>query len=737
MKHSTFLPAIAIAASIVVVTTTTGRAQFVPTMPAECRPFTKTIPAGTEFEVKSWSAQSAGGELLTRIAFTDTIEIPGRKVEKPETANGEAGKIVLIDTRDGETMHQISLTEKGEIDKSVQPITLSERLFIDVSKWSLDAREAIFDDSGAAARMTAADSKNSGLFRFEPQRSERLRRRLFAGALNELVIPAGARITVKDFKLDDLTVTYVLKNLSTPNALKHLPVPNFADWFGLKFKMPHSSTLEMLPNPADDGSLRVLVANRVVEGTSVELGVVHRNIPFNQVAFRGCIGLKSIANRNIPWSRLKAEDLVWLEIDNATATSAKSGVAQVNVKIPALPETVESNAIGRRGKVAIYTPGFGDTVQNWLFGGEENARIAIWASDGNDIVYVGSTTHFVDDHIAALIASIAAFLIAYFIVAILWKNKTNNAAATLMQALYPLNVVRGHNGTASLANLQIYWWSLAVFGLMIFVWVATGGLATINETILWLLGVGGAGSLAAKAVAINTRRALPTQQEIEREELADKVPVNFWQLISDDGRLDLTRLQMLLFTVITGIFVVTTVWTQVTFPEIPNELLALMGISNGVYVLGKLAKTDPLANNPFAIVASLQYQLTLKSDFIASREEKNEKLKEEIEKLKKQIGILDTEMEEPKKEIAKLDEEIKGLESDKAASEEKEKKKKERDALKAEIKKPETEKTKLEDELKNQNAESKALGEQIEKLKTEKTELETKIEEAKKKIKDE
>jgi len=53
------------------------------------------------------------------------------------------------------------------------------------------------------------------------------------------------------------------------------------------------------------------------------------------------------------------------------------------------------------------------------------------------------------------------------------------------------------------------------------------------------------------------------------------------------GEVDVTRVQMLFFTVITALFVAMTVATTYVIPDIPTGFLLLMGISNGVYLGNK------------------------------------------------------------------------------------------------------------------------------------------------------
>jgi hypothetical protein len=60
---------------------------------------------------------------------------------------------------------------------------------------------------------------------------------------------------------------------------------------------------------------------------------------------------------------------------------------------------------------------------------------------------------------------------------------------------------------------------------------------------------------------------------------------------SDGSEVDLARLQMLIFTSIAAVFTGLTLFNTGTIPDIPVGELALVGVSNGVYLASK-AVTD-------------------------------------------------------------------------------------------------------------------------------------------------
>ena len=68
----------------------------------------------------------------------------------------------------------------------------------------------------------------------------------------------------------------------------------------------------------------------------------------------------------------------------------------------------------------------------------------------------------------------------------------------------------------------------------------------------------------------------------------------FNESVKDDGtttrEIDVARYQMLLFTLITAVFVLMRVVTSYVIPEIPEGFVTLVGISNGVYMGSKIAQ---------------------------------------------------------------------------------------------------------------------------------------------------
>jgi len=227
-------------------------------------------------------------------------------------------------------------------------------------------------------------------------------------------------------------------------------------------------------------------------------------------------------------------------------------------------------------------------------------------------------------------------IIALAIVAIL-----AHARGTPGQGL--LRLITTRDGTASLSSLQMLIWTVVVVFSAAYVMALSGNLIDVTPGTLVLLGIAGASSVAAalqpsRPVLIRRLSALQAElsvaqaaeeavkREVERirlsgqpidaathvrleeaaglvdsardrlaqarDEISRKGPA--WSdLIAPIDRsrgIDMTRVQMLVFTVVSAGFVLLKVLNTYVIPDIPDGYMVLMGISNGLY-MGARAST--------------------------------------------------------------------------------------------------------------------------------------------------
>ena len=147
--------------------------------------------------------------------------------------------------------------------------------------------------------------------------------------------------------------------------------------------------------------------------------------------------------------------------------------------------------------------------------------------------------------------------------------------------LDPIWFVSGKHGSASLSLAQVLLWTVLVFSASFYVLVVSGKLLDLTNEVLMLVGIAGGSSVLAKITA-------STKGDKGVKNVAPEPKDPKWlDLFQTEGRPDLTKVQMALFTTLAAIFVTAQIYGTLQFPELPAGLLTLIGISNGVYLGAK------------------------------------------------------------------------------------------------------------------------------------------------------
>jgi hypothetical protein len=160
-----------------------------------------------------------------------------------------------------------------------------------------------------------------------------------------------------------------------------------------------------------------------------------------------------------------------------------------------------------------------------------------------------------------------------------------------------LTIISTKGGYASLSQLQIILWSFVIGAGAVYVMSLAGNLIAITQGTLVLLGISGVATIASKLQSYSETRSAPPTPPIPptaglppaAATAAPRIPQWSDLVIASDGQneIDVTRVQMLFFTVIVALFVTLRILASGEIPEIPEGYLGLMGISNGVYVTAK------------------------------------------------------------------------------------------------------------------------------------------------------
>jgi len=139
----------------------------------------------------------------------------------------------------------------------------------------------------------------------------------------------------------------------------------------------------------------------------------------------------------------------------------------------------------------------------------------------------------------------------------------------------------------SLSRTQLAYWTVIIVIAYVFIWVVTGELSPISGSTLVLLGISIGTTAGAKLV---------DSSQNERARHQDSDSVSFIQdILSDDNGISVHRFQMVLWTFVLGIIFIRHVVLNAEMPQLDDNLLALMGISNTTYVGLKIPEN---ANKP-------------------------------------------------------------------------------------------------------------------------------------------
>lgn len=236
--------------------------------------------------------------------------------------------------------------------------------------------------------------------------------------------------------------------------------------------------------------------------------------------------------------------------------------------------TVRSaNAVERGMDFGIELPGEAFGERPWFdFAVWKSARVRAIARNSGTIVFDMQRDFTVSNPYAALWIAIGILTVV-----ILCATAVSRASNPLRLAY---DLIATTTGRLSLSNFQILIWTLLVAFALIYIWLLTGAPSDVPGGILALLGISGAAGVVGRVL----------DQRITNHELQPgepKMQPALSNLVQWDGEFDLLRFQMLVFTLLSWAYAAHVIFRGYAFPEIPESLYTLMGISNVAYLGGK------------------------------------------------------------------------------------------------------------------------------------------------------
>lgn len=291
------------------------------------------------------------------------------------------------------------------------------------------------------------------------------------------------------------------------------------------------------------------------------------------------------------------------------------------------------------------------------FDGVRNVRIAVAVADGSAIAVGGLNL------VGRAVAGVVSVL---FTAALLWVvmwGRAQQISTANGDRPYGSGLFIGTDGDPSLSLFQIFFWTVMTVWGYFYVFIVAGTLLALSTGVMALLGIAGTGTVLARWAAVSGRSS-------SLGETRKTTDSSFWSMLNTNGDFDLLKLQLFVFTVVIGLYVMCRIADAAAFPELDTNTLLLLGVSQGVYITGKLVSNSKLSTLQ-AIRAELDLlseaninltkEKTQKEQDAANEADpqKKKKLDEDVQKLKLRLAELENKITELSARYEKLLAEIK------------------------------------------------------------------------------
>ena len=211
------------------------------------------------------------------------------------------------------------------------------------------------------------------------------------------------------------------------------------------------------------------------------------------------------------------------------------------------------------------------------------------------------------------IATVVGAVFALYLWIAFALRKQDHTLGSFLRGLNPAKVSAGPDGKGSLSTFQTLAFTLAVAALITLLLLQTGTLVDLSTSILALLGISGIGATIAKGTDSDRNRLSPENRAWllrhnwlpMTKTVVDPSNATWRDFFTTDGAFDVYRYQSFIFgLVVIGGLIVAGVNELSTF-VVPNTILGIVGLSQVVYIGGKLA-TPTNISDLNSIIAGLR-----------------------------------------------------------------------------------------------------------------------------------
>lgn len=149
-----------------------------------------------------------------------------------------------------------------------------------------------------------------------------------------------------------------------------------------------------------------------------------------------------------------------------------------------------------------------------------------------------------------------------------------------------LNFFQSPDGVYSVSRFQVWLWTIVILFSYGYLFLSRGVSPDFPESIWALLGISVASIGTATAIAVKS----PPASVPEHWQKPKQSPLV--SMLSEDGKPSIMRLQLFVWTIATVVFFVSYLKTNGELWNVPSNLLILMGISHGGYLVDKAAESS-------------------------------------------------------------------------------------------------------------------------------------------------
>ncbi len=235
----------------------------------------------------------------------------------------------------------------------------------------------------------------------------------------------------------------------------------------------------------------------------------------------------------------------------------------------------------------------------------------VWSCAGEDVKSRSMITIVATSWYDSLMVVVPVVFLLYLGAAVATKRTDIRPDVPLLRYFDPVYMTAGPDGKGSLSKLQILFFSFIVFGLLSYILGRTGALSDLSSSILLLLGITGVGSAAARGTDEQKNRlSSENQLWLLGKEWLPKggwaaVNTASWHdiITNDGGEFDVYRYQSCIFSLTVGCALLVNGVNELASFTIPQTLLGILGLSQVVYIGGKVVSTSAVAELDAAVTS--------------------------------------------------------------------------------------------------------------------------------------